>query len=142
MQHTEAFSAGPQFVRWQYICEESPLAPYGVTKCTTQLPGSHGVLDDDPDVLLLSDPDSSGFNSLEIDYEDCYDVEESDGVHLGQDAEASQIAPTLLVTCPHHLEKEKCERGEARLIMDVDDFLDGQCEDEEWERDGILLIDF
>jgi len=136
-QETEALSPEP---RWQYTCEDMPgrVAEY------TQHPDSYSLFDD-PDVLLLSDPESC-FNGIETVYEDYYDLEEFEGVH---DPETSQHLPTLVITCPHgdcalDGEEEKRASGEPRPTMNVN-FLDGvgepQCGDG-WEEDGMVVIDF
>jgi hypothetical protein len=86
----------------------------------------------------------------EISYEDYYGLEEFDGVYLGHDPDASQCTPTLLITCPHrdcklNVEDEKHGSGEPSPIMNVDCFLDGdrgQQRGDEWEEDGMLVIDF
>lgn len=87
-QETEALSP-VQCVGWQYNSE-----------FTTQRPDSYGLVDD-PDDLLLSDPDSC-VKGVEISLEDCYDLEEFDGL-----------------------------AEEPRAVNN-----------DEWEEDGMLVIDF
>ena len=141
-QETEALSPEP---RWQYTCEGNPVLPHRVADYTAQHPDSCN----DPDVLLLSDPESC-FNDNETGYEDYYDLEEFEGVYLGHDPEPSQNLPTLLITCPHddyelNVEEEKRASGEPRPILKVDCVFDGagaqRCGDE-WEEDGMHVIDF
>jgi hypothetical protein len=130
------------------MCEDDPFLLHQVVGYTTQFPNSYGPLDDDPNELLLSDPDPSCFNGDNI--EDDYGLEEFEGVH---DPDASQHPSTLLITCPHrdrerNVKVEKCENGQPAKLINVES-LDGvldrvraqHCE-EEWEEDGMLVVDF
>lgn len=144
-QETEALSPAPQLASWP-LYTHSSLVPDRVTKCTNQ-PQEY-VLLDDPDILLLSDPESPCFNGVNVSCEACYEVEEFEGEY--PDLDPSQHSPTLLTTCSHRdcdqNVEAKCERGGPGFNVSVEYLLNGASmqPSEEWEEDedGMVVIDF
>jgi hypothetical protein len=140
-QETEVLSEKSQLTCWGDMCEKGL---HQVAGCTTQFPDLYGLSDDDPNELLPYNPDSSCFNGVNIDHdEDFYGLEEFEGAHLGYDLDASQHPSTLLVTCPHRKRDVEEENGEPAKLINVEclaGVLDGARE--EWEEDGMFVVDF